>query len=159
MKIADIKNKYVSENRKNATIYERLMSMKLKVAKIKFIHQHVIDYDDSFIICDFYIPKYNLIIEIDGLYHDSILQTHKDSLRDKYLQTNGYVVFRMWNNEVDSFDTNTIKNLPIYEQTKKKSVKKAVKAKYTLAKKAEDKKKLTTKQFNAKYKRNGTSFA
>lgn len=154
MKIDEIKNKFISENRKNATIYEKLMALKLKTARIKFVTQYVIDYNNSFILCDFYLPKYNVIIEVDGMYHDSILQTHKDSLRDKYLQTNGYVVFRMWNNEVDYFDTNTIKNLPIYEQPKEKSVKKAVKAKYTLAKKAEDKKKLTTKQFNAKYKRN-----
>ncbi len=124
MKIDEIKNKFISENRKNATIYEKLMALKLKTARIKFVTQYVIDYNNSFILCDFYLPKYNVIIEVDGMYHDSILQTHKDSLRDKYLHTNGYVVFRMWNNEVDSFDTNTIKNLPIYEHTKKKSVKK-----------------------------------
>lgn len=149
MKIDEIKNKFISENRKNATIYEKLMALKLKTARIKFVTQYVIDYNNSFILCDFYLPKYNVIIEVDGMYHDSILQTHKDSLRDKYLQTNGYVVFRMWNNEVDSFDTNYIKTLPVYSKPTKKI---AVKAKYTLAQKAEDKKKLTAKQFRKKYK-------
>ena len=149
MKIAEVKNKFISENRKNATIYEKLIALKLKVARIKFITQHVIDYNNSFIICDFYIPKYNAIIEVDGMYHDSILQTHKDSLRDKFLKDSGYIVFRIWNSDVDVFDTNYIKTLPTYSKPIKKV---AVKVKYTLAKKVEDKKKLTAKQFRQKYK-------
>lgn len=149
MKLADIKKKYVYENRKKATIYERLMAFKLKVARIKFTTQYAIDYEKSFILCDFFIPKYNVIIEVDGMYHDSILQTHKDSLRDKYLKDSGYTVFRIWNSDIDVFDTNYIKTLPVYSKPTKKI---AVKAKYTLAQKAEDKKKLTAKQFRKKYK-------
>ena len=150
MKIEEVKNKFISENRKNATIYEKLMMLKLKVARIKFVTQYAIDYKNSFILCDFYIPKYKLIIEVDGLYHDEILQISKDIERDRFLRENGYQVLRLFNSEIDTFDTLSIKTLFKQEDIKQQK-KVAVKVKYTLAQKAEDKKKLTPKQFKQKY--------
>lgn len=146
MKKENLPKKYVEQNRKNATIYEKLMSFKLNVQRIKFIFQYSMPYKNSFIICDFYVPKYNLIIEVDGMYHDEILQAHKDIERDKFLIENGYNVLRMFNNEIDTFDTSSIKNYVV-----KPVIKKAVKVNYTLEQKLNDKKKMNPKDYKKKY--------
>jgi len=153
MNTEKIIQKYVSENKKKITVWELLMKIKLKAQKIGFIFQYPIMYKNTFIICDFYVPKYNLIIEVDGMYHDEILQVQKDIERDKFLRESGYHVLRLFNSEIDTFDTQSIKTLfPKQEPVVKKKI--AVKAKYTLAQKAEDKKKLPRKEFNKKYKIN-----
>ncbi len=149
----NIKEKYVKELRLKATFAEKLMISKLKYNKIKFVFQHCIDYEKSYIICDFYIPKYNVIIELDGMYHDEILQTLKDIKRDKFLSESGFNVIRLFNNEVDSFDTVKIKSYPIAER-KEKPKPQIKQTSYSLAQKVEDKKKLSRQAFKAKYKNN-----
>lgn len=146
MKQSEIIKKYVAQNKKSATIHESLMMLKLKVNFIKFDFQYPIIKGDTFIICDFFIPKYKLVIELDGAYHDEILQAYKDIERDKFLISKGYKVIRLWNKDVDTFDTSSIKDIEI-----PKIKKVAQKSKYSLAQKAEDKKKMNKVQFKKKY--------
>lgn len=101
--------KVVSELKNKSTIYEKLMICKLKTNRIKFIFQYPIKFEKTFIVCDFFLPKYNVIIELDGMYHDEILQCVKDIKRDKFLISEGYTVFRIWNKDVDSFLTESLK--------------------------------------------------
>ena len=62
----------------NATYAERLLKIFL-TGKIDFEFQKIIYTDNKhFFIADFYIPSKNLIIELDGEYHDSIKQQDKD---------------------------------------------------------------------------------
>ena len=57
----------------NATYAERLLKTFL-AGKIDFEFQKIIYTDNKkhFFIADFYIPSQNLIIELDGEYHDDI---------------------------------------------------------------------------------------
>ena len=62
----------------NATYAERLLKTFL-TGKIDFEFQKIIYTDNKhFFIADFYIPSKNLIIELDGEYHDNIKQQDKD---------------------------------------------------------------------------------
>ena len=65
---------------------------------------------------DFYIPKYNLLIEIDGIYWhgkgkvDSELNSQQkqsrqnDIQKTKLAQTSGYNLLRIWEDDIDKFN-------------------------------------------------------
>ena len=62
----------------NATYAEKLLKTFL-TGKIDFEFQKIIYTDNKhFFIADFYIPSKNLIIELDGEYHDEAKQQEKD---------------------------------------------------------------------------------
>ena len=62
----------------NATYAERLLKTFL-TGKIDFEFQKIIYTDNKhFFIADFYIPSKNLIIELDGEYHDNAKRQEKD---------------------------------------------------------------------------------
>ena len=63
----------------NATYAERLLKTFL-AGKIDFEFQKIIYTDNKhFFIADFYIPSKNLIIELDGGYHETLEQKQKDA--------------------------------------------------------------------------------
>ena len=84
----------------NATYAERLLKTFL-TGKIDFEFQKII-YTDSrhFFIADFYIPSKNLIIELDGGYHETSEQKQKDAWRTGMLNSMGYKVIRFTNSQI-----------------------------------------------------------
>tara|TARA_R110002033_G_scaffold2252_2_gene15819 strand:+ start:4345 stop:6891 length:2547 start_codon:yes stop_codon:yes gene_type:complete len=106
-----------AENKKNSTEAEYILWECLRNKKLdfKFRRQHVID---EFIV-DFVCLEKNLIIEIDGGYHNTIEQKEADELRTKILSEIGFKVIRFRNQQVigdiDSvlrYITNCLKSLP-----------------------------------------------
>ena len=85
----------------NATYAERLLKTFL-AGKIDFEFQKIIYTDNKkhFFIADFYIPSKNLIVELDGEYHDSIKQQDKDIWRTEILKSLGYRVIRFKNKQI-----------------------------------------------------------
>ena len=84
----------------NATYAERLLKTFL-TGKINFEFQKIIYTDNKhFFIADFYIPSKNLIIELDGEYHDNAKQQEKDIWRTKILKSLGYRVIRFKNKQI-----------------------------------------------------------
>ena len=84
----------------NATYAERLLKAFL-TGKIDFEFQKIIYTDNKhFFIADFYIPSKNLIIELDGEYHDDAKQQEKDIWRTKILKSLGYRVIRFKNKQI-----------------------------------------------------------
>ena len=51
-------------------------------------------------IVDFYIPKKQLVIEIDGVQHLTQEHKEKDQARDKYLEEQGLTVLRFPNRSI-----------------------------------------------------------
>lgn len=110
--------------RRKPTHPEKEIRKFLKAHEIKIKFQHIIFIKDSdlivrFYIADFYIPKYNLIIEIDGLYHFDKDQQEKDKMRTSALKRAGYNIIRFNNNQACTGEAqqsilNIIKN---YEKT------------------------------------------
>ena len=96
----------------NATYAERLLKIFL-TGKIDFEFQKIIYTDNKhFFIADFYIPYKNLIIELDGEYHDNIKQQDKDIWRTKILNSLGYKVIRFKNKQItESKDLSWILNI------------------------------------------------
>ena len=84
----------------NATYAERLLKTFL-TGKIDFEFQKIIYTDNKhFFIADFYIPSKNLIIELDGEYHDDAKQQEKDIWRTKILKSLGYRIIRFKNKQI-----------------------------------------------------------
>ena len=73
-----------------STIAEKIIKHKLKELDIKFEFQKIIKNNKYFRIVDFYIPEYNLILEIDGDYHLDKKQKESDEKRTYYLTLLGY---------------------------------------------------------------------
>ena len=84
----------------NATYAERLLKTFL-TGKIDFEFQKIIYTDNKhFFIADFYIPSKNLIIELDGEYHDNAKQQNRDIWRTQLLHSLGYRVIRFKNKQI-----------------------------------------------------------
>ena len=101
----DIK-KFARDNRKNMTPQERLVWEQVRNRRYlgyKFLRQHPISYreggKDFFFIADFYCAALNLVLEIDGEYHDN--QKEYDEYRDLVIQQKGLHTLRIKNAEID----------------------------------------------------------
>ena len=96
----------------NATYAEKLLKTFL-TGKIDFEFQKIIYTDNKhFFIADFYIPSQNLIIELDGEYHDDTKQQDKDIWRTKILQSLGYRIIRFKNKQItESKDLSWVLNI------------------------------------------------
>lgn len=87
------------ELREKMTLAETILWRRLKTKQLlgyKFRRQHPI----HIYIVDFYCHSLNLVIELDGKYHEQEEQKLKDIERTKYLEYQGVHVFRFVNEEV-----------------------------------------------------------
>ncbi|NGY37393.1 endonuclease domain-containing protein [Flavobacterium sp. XN-5] len=75
-------------------LWERLKSNQFQ--GLKFRRQHPI----GIYIVDFYCHQHQLIIEIDGGYHNSLEQIEKDQERTNFLSFQGLKVVRFTNEQV-----------------------------------------------------------
>lgn len=85
--------------RKNQTDSERVIWQHLRSKQIqgsKFFRQYSI----GPYVLDFFCPKMQLAIEIDGGQHAEDIHRIHDEKRTKFLRQNGIIVIRFWNNEV-----------------------------------------------------------
>ncbi len=96
-----------TQNKKHSTEAEQILWECLRNKKLdyKFRRQHVID---EFTV-DFVSLEKNLIIEIDGGYHNTIEQKEADGLRTKILNEIGFEIIRFTNEQVIG-DTDNVLN-------------------------------------------------
>ena len=89
---------YARENRKNATVAERVLWEHIRhdALGVKILRQHIIG---DFIV-DFLAPNERLVIEVDGAYHAEARQKEDDEMRTEMLLKKGYKVIRFSNEEV-----------------------------------------------------------
>lgn len=86
------------KNRQNATEAESVFWSMVKVSALgqRCIRQHIIgDY-----IVDFLFRRSRLIVEIDGGYHFTDEQQLYDTIRQEWLENQGFKVIRFTNQEV-----------------------------------------------------------
>lgn len=87
---------YANKMRKNPTAEERKMWFGyLRYLKPNFHRQRIIG---NYIV-DFYCPKLNLVVEIDGSQHN--LDKEYDDKRTEYLESLGFSVIRIENQDVN----------------------------------------------------------
>lgn len=68
------------------TSSEKKVKAVLKSLDIKYEFQHIFLNSHTFHIADFYLPKYNIVLEVDGEYHATPEQIKLDAARDKTLK-------------------------------------------------------------------------
>ena len=68
-----------------------------EIGDLKFRRQHKI----GKYVVDFCCLDKKLVVELDGGHHNEEQYKIKDQKRQKYIESQGYVVLRFWNNEVD----------------------------------------------------------
>lgn len=104
----------------NQTEAEKKTKIILKLLKIEYTFQKIFFYKNQegftrFYFADFYLPKYNMILEVDGGYHNTREQKIEDSKRTAILKVINKVkgVIRIKNEEVDNTDyiSNKLKRL------------------------------------------------
>jgi very-short-patch-repair endonuclease len=87
------------ELRRNMTDAERLLWSRIRGKQLKgyqFYRQKTID---NYIV-DFYCPKANLIIEVDGSQHYILEGKEKDRKRDNYIASIGIKVLRFSDKDI-----------------------------------------------------------
>ena len=89
-------NQYAKEMRKNPTEAEKIIRDFLKNKKITFINQCVL----RGYIVDFLLTEKNVIIEVDGGYHEKEKQLMYDIQREYFLEKLGYKVIRFDNEHI-----------------------------------------------------------
>jgi very-short-patch-repair endonuclease len=78
---------------------EKLLWSRLRAKQLKgrqFYRQRIIG---NYIV-DFYCPKSNLIIELDGGQHCTDNGVSKDRMRDNYMREQGYKILRFSDREI-----------------------------------------------------------
>ncbi len=91
--------KYSQELRKNMTDAEKLLWSKLRGRQLKGFQVYRQRIIGNYIV-DFYCPKANVIIEIDGGQHYTAEGMDKDRVRDDYMKGQGFKVLRFTDREV-----------------------------------------------------------
>ena len=98
------------------TDIELKLKNELLKRKIKFIHPYRIKNH----IADFYIPKYNLIIECDGKYwHSKPKDIKRDRKHNIIMRNGGYYVKRLKGNSILKNKVNYDKMFDRYKKLKK----------------------------------------
>lgn len=107
------------QSRKMRSYAEKFFETVLVENKIKFDVEFKIKKADLGLNCsmnyflDFYLPEYNLDLEIDGKQHEYAERKIKDEIRDKALSDNGMRVYRIkWKNPINEVNKKYI-NLEI----------------------------------------------
>lgn len=68
---------------------------------IEYVRQHPITNILHAYPCDFFIEKYNMVLEVDGIYwHSRQFQKEIDNTRNGEMEKAGYHVLRFWDKEI-----------------------------------------------------------
>jgi very-short-patch-repair endonuclease len=92
--------KRAAELRKNRTVHEQLVQLLLDDLHIKYKFQYPIFNEWYFLIADFYIPRYKLLIEVDGNQHKEYKKYAQEEKRKVWLTGMGYKILRIDNIDV-----------------------------------------------------------
>ena len=77
--------------RRELSLPEKLLWVRLRGAEVRFRRQHPI----GTYVLDFYCPAVMLAIEVDGLAHDFGNRPQRDDVRTEWLQSQGIQVLRI----------------------------------------------------------------
>lgn len=121
-KLQECIKRRVNELISHATDAENHVKAVLDKLGVDYIFQYPITASDKKLrIVDFYLPKYRMIIEVDGGYHKRPSQMEKDKERDHIMRSFGYRVFRVTNEDAEEMNQNFLRilyecyDIPIHE--------------------------------------------
>lgn len=115
----DYRQQKIKEQTKEETVTKAI----LKSLKIPFDFQKIFYNIETFYIVDFYLPDYNVVIEVDGGYHNTKVQKEKDVRREKFIRRYNKVKYIARIRNEDTVDTRglaiRIKNIIEYSKKKR----------------------------------------
>lgn len=107
-KSKEVAEEYRNNLINNQTEAEKRVKVYLNINNIKFVFQKIFFYKNKdnftkFFITDFYLPEYNIVVEIDGGYHTISEQKKDDRDRTKILKEFGRIkkVIRFTNEDTE----------------------------------------------------------
>jgi very-short-patch-repair endonuclease len=103
-RLGDKAKKFRTDLVKNQTPSETKMKAILKFMGIKYEFQKIFYTETTFYIVDFYLPDENIVIELDGGYHNTKEQKAKDRKRSKALMGEIDGVYRLKNEAVENVE-------------------------------------------------------
>jgi len=102
-RLSDVARAFKADLTKNQTNAEVKFKRYLEQLNIIYTFQRIVYHGNKFYIVDFYLPRENIVFEIDGDYHRSDEQCTKDDTRTKHLKIHGIKhVHRFKNKETDN---------------------------------------------------------
>ena len=104
-------DKRAKELVENMTYHEGMFRDKLDILGIKYEFQKVFYDDKMLMIVDFYLPKYLMVVEIDGFQHLSPQGKRRDMRKDNWLSDKGIKVWRINNSDVDRWGLDDIQRV------------------------------------------------
>ena len=119
-RLQETAEKFRSDLIKNQTPSEARLKVILRLMGIKYEFQKIYYTKKSFYVADFYLTEHDIVIELDGGYHNTQEQKKKDSIRTKELKNDVRAVFRMTNNAVENVELATKLVNEFLEKNKKK---------------------------------------
>ena len=98
---------------RNATTWELKIKKMLDTLGVEYIFQYpIICNKKKLYILDFYFPKTNIALEIDGAqYHTTPEQRKKDNLRTRRLKKEGIIVRRLTNRQVTYYTEKSLNQI------------------------------------------------
>jgi very-short-patch-repair endonuclease len=99
--ISDFKRKTARALRENTTAAEDVLWRHLRRLEVRGSHFRRQVSIGPF-VADFACLKERLIIEVDGSQHGNDVNSRRDEVRTRWLNSEGYRVMRFWNNDVMS---------------------------------------------------------
>ena len=93
-------NEFARSLRKRMTLQEVKLWVKLRQLKSKGLHFRRQAPVGKYIV-DFVCFHQKLIIEADGGQHNSMEHISKDLRRDAFLKSEGFLILRYWNSDID----------------------------------------------------------
>jgi len=99
-----------SNLKKRATKSETIFMNRLTDLGVRYMFQKGFIKGNNFCIADFYLPKYKLVIEIDGGYHLTDEQIKRDKNKDNYYKERGFKVLHIKNEDVETFPLSFFEN-------------------------------------------------
>lgn len=102
-KTLDARKKRLKQNITPSELILKGLLLSLKPKLGRAIFQKGFIAGNGYCICDFYIPKYGLCVEVDGGYHTSEKQMKIDCYKNRYLTIERKMrVFRITNKECEN---------------------------------------------------------
>lgn len=116
-KTLKIINQFKDELKEKATLAERRFEQILQKGKFKYEFQKVFKTGSGYKVVDFHLPDYDIVVEIDGNYHDDPKQQKYDQERTRAILKVGRIkkVLRLTNEEIlDDIPAKILKKLIIF---------------------------------------------
>lgn len=106
----NILNRFFNKKKQQPSKLELKFCKTLDILQIEYKFQHIVHSR----VFDFYLPKYNILIEVDGdfhhcnpkkyespVYESQQVTVKNDAIKNQIVKDNGYILLRFWESDIN----------------------------------------------------------